>query len=128
MKVTVIKKDESVIYNGVIYRNGESFDADDLIGQSLVERGYVTTAIPEVTPAIPDDEGEAEDNSANVSLQEASYTELKKLAASMGLPANGKKNDLIARITAAQEAADTEVTDEADEEIPDDLPNTDMPE
>ena len=60
MKVTVIKKQESVIYNGKIYRYNDSFEADEAIGKSLMERGYVA-----ITAAAPADEmpvEEAEDS------------------------------------------------------------------
>jgi len=124
MNVTVIKNNESVIYDGKIYSHGQSFEVDDLIGKSLMERGYVAMSIPdsviEATTS-PDGEGNTDDVSIKASLENASYTELKKMAASMGLNANGKKTDLIARIIGAEQ--DTE-----EDEALGDLPNTDMPE
>lgn len=119
MNVTVTNKNESVIYNGKIYSHGDSFDVDDLIGKSLAERGYVScTEQMEETDA----------------LAEMTYAELKKLAAEMGVSASGKKEDLIARIRAAEEAAPEAADDlddaapEADNEEAGDLPNTSMPE
>ena len=117
MKVIVTKKNESVIYNGNIYSHGQSFDVDEVIGKSLMERGYVAA------------DGAAD---AEKSLEDMSYPELKKLAAEMGLSATGKKEDLIARINGASEEDETEADDEEQEseedETADDLPNTGMPE
>lgn len=111
MIVTVIKQSESVIYNGKIYSCGQSFDVDDLIGKSLMERGYVS-----VNGESPVTEEETKKESC---LQEVPYTELKKLAASLGLPANGKKEELIERISAVENESESGT---------DELPNTDMPE
>lgn len=127
MIVTVIKDNESVIYNNKIYSKGQSFEVDDIIGKSLMERGYVAMDVTDSDADVetsPDDEGNTDDTSTNASLEEASYTELKKMAASMGLNANGKREELIARIIEAEQGAEQE-SDE--EEALDDLPNTDMP-
>ena len=132
MKVTVIK--DSVIYNGVIYKEEQSFEACDAIAESLIERGYVK----EITEA-PIMTGNLDRNQ----LEEMSYPELKRLASQMGLSANGKKDELIARICAVE--VDVEVegdnTDDDENAAPDenvgdtegdnsngDLPNTSMPE
>ena len=66
------------------------------------------------------------------SLEGLSYPELKKLAAEMGIPANGKKEELIERIRNAGDKQDEEETEaDAEEEHEaeeDELPNTGMPE
>lgn len=113
MNVTVTKKNESVIYNGKIYSHGQSFEVDELIGKSLMERGYVSEAAQE-PPA-----GENP-------LEGLSYAQLKKLAAERGVAATGKREELIARIAEAENDAAEEQDDT--EEATDDLPNTDMPE
>ena len=126
MKVTVTKENESVIYNGTIYSHGQSFDVDDAIGKSLMERGYVSDASSDAA-------------SGGNLLETLSYPELKKLAAEKGVAATGKKEDLIARILAAeaedeyeadeeQDAAEDEEPKAAeDESEADELPNTSMP-
>lgn len=121
MNVTVTKKNESVIYNGRIYTHGESFTVDEVIGKSLMERGYVT--------AEEEDEAELLDGHLDEKqLQEMSYADLKSLAAQMGLDAKGKKEELIARITAAsaEDDAEAELESEGDEST--ELPQTGMPE
>lgn len=127
MKVIVISKNESVIYDGKIFKLNDTFEADDAIAASLIERGYVAEAIAPVpvegevedpAPSVTDEADEADSIEESDGLEEASYTELKKLAASMGLPSNGKRVELIARIRAAGETEDTEA----------ELPNTAMPE
>ena len=125
MKVTVIKDKESVIYNGKIYGKGDSFDADDLIAKSLIERGYVSASSSE-------EEGEAVVHTGTLDesqIKEMSYPELKKLAAEMGLDASGKKDELIARICATEIGVEADaVVDPEGEESSDEMPNTDMPE
>lgn len=113
MKVTVIKKNESVIYNGVIYSKGQSFEADDLIGKSLIERGYVEAV------------GDTETHTTHLDAEQLkglSYHELKKLASNMGLDSSGKKVDLIARLCAVEVYADFDPAG-----LYSDLPNTNMP-
>ena len=123
MNVTVIKKTESVIYNGKIYGHGETFEVDDLIGESLMKRGYVAIAV-ETT-----DEADVQTGVLDESqLQEMSYNDVKRLAAQMGLDAKGKKEDLIARICATEVSANTEAEEEAEDEPCGDLPDTSMPE
>ena len=122
MKVTVIKNDESVIYGGNIYKCGESFEVDDLIGKSLMERGYVAA------------EGESQTESGHLDeaqLRAMPYPSLKRLAADMGVSAVGDKETLIARICAVEVDCEAPSDDEEefeDEEPSDELPNTDMPE
>lgn len=123
MKVTVIKKTESVIYNGNIYGHGESFEVDDLIGESLMKRGYVAIAV-EATDEADVQTGVLDE----AQLHEMSYNDVKSLAAQMGLDAKGKKDELIARICAAEVSANTEAEDEAEDEPSGDLPDTSMPE
>lgn len=115
MNVTVTKENESVIYNGKIYSHGQAFDVDDVIGKSLVERGYVA----ETAQTAPEGEN---------SLEDLTYAELKKLAAERGVEATGRKVDIIARLRAME--SDSEEADDLsnDEENPDELPNTGMPE
>lgn len=123
MNVTVIKNNESVIYEGKIYSHGQSFEVDDLIGKSLMERGYVAISVSESVDEVttPSDDEDNTDDVSIASLENAPYTELKKMAASMGLDSSGKKKDLIARIIGAEQNTD-------EDEPLDDLPNTDMPE
>ena len=125
MKVIVINEKESVIYNGEIYKFGHSFDVDEVIGKSLIERGYVTS----------EEVGEAEMHTGYLDadeVREMSYPELKKLAASLGLPTNGKKDELVERILEAGATAPEDEDEEEEEadETPDssDLPDTGMPE
>ena len=123
MKVIVINKNESVIYNSKIYREDDTFEADDVVAKSLIERGYVK----EVTS--PDAEAEAEVQTGYLDksqLEDMSYSSLKRLAAQMGLDATGKKPDLIARISAEEVTVGEETEAEA-EETDGDLPNTAMP-
>ena len=123
MKVTVTHKTESVIYNGIIYRNGESFDVEDVIGKSLMDRGYVSSTAPVEEAEMQT--GYLDENQVNG----LSYPDLKRLAAQMGLDATGKKEELVARICAEEVGIEDDAAVEAEEdEAADDLPNTDMPE
>ena len=121
MKVTVTKKNESVIYNGNIYGHGQSFDVDDVIGKSLIERGYAADAAADAA-------GEKD------SLEAMSYADIKKLAAEKGVAATGKKEEIIARLRAAEEEDESadesneDETAEEEDESADELPNTAMPE
>ena len=120
MKVTVINERESVIYNDNIYRHGETFEVEEVIGESLIARGYVAmdSAVEEAEPLA----GNLDANQ----LKEMSYPELKALAAQMGLDAKGKKDELIARICGEEvEVEEDAVVNDAPS---DDLPNTAMPE
>ena len=122
MKVTVTNEKESVIYNGVIYRNGDSFEVEDAIGESLMDRGYVSSA--ESVEEADLQTGYLDERQ----LQAMPYPELKRLAAQKGVDATGKKDELIARIRAAENAPEEVEEEEAEAESADDLPNTDMPE
>lgn len=125
MNVIVINKKESVICQGKIRKYGEEFEVDNIIAQSLIERGYVK----EFTKIDEEDEAEVMTGYLDtVQLNELSYPELKKLAADMGLDTKGKKEEIIARITAeAVEAVPAEEEAIAEEESSGDLPNTAMP-
>lgn len=123
MFVKVIK--ESVIYNKKIYGKDDSFEINDNIGKSLIERGYVKEVDAEEKDVLT---GEVD----NSQLNELSYQELKALASQNGLSAKGTKDELIARIRESAEAI-PEATEPKEEEIADDdisgdLPNTSMPE
>lgn len=123
MKVTVTKENESVIYNGKIYSHGESFDVADVIGQSLMDRGYVSST--EQVEEADLQTGYLDENQ----LQEMSYSDLKRLAAQMGVDATGKKDELIARISSVEVGFEPEEAEDAEEEeSADELPNTNMPE
>lgn len=131
MKVIVIKKSESIIYNGEIYKYDDTFEVDDAIGKSLIERGYVN----EVTYPEPLPEAEAEAEAEIVEgyldtkdLEGMTYAELKHLAAEMGLDATGKKADLISRISGEAVNVEAEAVLEEEAEEADELPNTNMPE
>lgn len=133
MYVNVIKENESVIYHGKIYGHGASFEVDEAIGKSLVERGYVVCI---------GDEAKMQTGYLDADqLGEMSYPDLKRLAAQMGLDATGKKDELIARIcgveifyeeetNAEDNDVDTEAEDsDADADVEDsELPQTSMPE
>lgn len=129
MNVTVTKKNESVIHNGKIYKHGESFTVEEVIGKSLIERGYVA-----VTGEEEQDEAELKIGTLDAEqLRELSYPKLKQLAAQMGVEAKGSKEELIAKITAVEvgigeEEEEEQTSEEEEEEISDELPNTDMPE
>lgn len=121
MNLTVIK--DSVIYNGKIYENGETIEnANEVIGKSLIERGYV------------EEINEAEILTGHLDetqLHEMSYQDLKRLAAQMGLDTTGKKDELIARISGVEVNTDADAVTEdepSEEETSEGLPNTSMPE
>lgn len=125
MKVTVTHPTESVIYNGVIHKFGQTFDVEDSIGKSLMDRGYVSA------------EGDAqmEAHLDRAQLMAMSYPALKRLAAEMGVSAVGNKETLIDRICAEtvycepqNEVEAGPAEGEALEDTADDLPNTSMPE
>lgn len=135
MKVIVIKENESVIYNGIIYKNGEAFEANDLIAKSLIERGYVKEENSEEEAKMQTGYLDKEQ------LEAMSYPDLKSLASQMGLDAKGKKEELIARICEAEVNVEEETTEgitedentegaNSEEETTEggDLPNTSMPE
>ena len=125
MKVIVINKNESVICGGKIFRENDTFEVDDVVAKSLIERGYVK----EVTNTDTEDEAELKTGYLDKNeLEEMSYSELRRLAAQMGLDATGKKTDLIERISGEEVTVgdETEAEDEA-EEADGDLPNTAMP-
>lgn len=129
MIVKVIKENESVIYNSTIYKYNESFEADDAIAASLIERGYVEAIS---APAVPVEEDTVADEAELIegtldenALEGMTYAELKHLAAEMGLDATGKKADLIERISAQEVTVEKEAI--VEEESAGDLPNTDMP-
>ena len=121
MKVTVINNSESVIYNGKIYGYEQSFDVDETIGKSLIDRGYVaeTSSHNEVKPVEEQDE-EVIDTAESNDLEDMSYQELKRMASQLGLDATGKKDELIARIN-AYNSTEEYICDDGD------LPNTSMP-
>lgn len=133
MKATVINKEESVIYQGNIYRYGDSFEVDDSIGKSLIERGYIKG---ETDNSDLFDEDEVCDVKAE--LEKMSYPQLKAYASKLGVSASGKKEELIARILEFlaedenEDETDFEEVDgkdsDEDEEPGDELPNTSMPE
>ena len=130
MKAVVIKQDESVIYKGNIYGYGDSFEVDDSIGKSLIERGYIQG---ETEKADLFEEEEVCDVKAE--LEEMSYQDLKAYASELGVSAKGKREELEERILkalaeniedASEELADFEEAEE--EEADSELPNTSMPE
>lgn len=125
MKVTVTHHKESVIYNGVIHKFGQTFDVEESIGKSLMERGYVSA------------EGDAqmEGHLDKAQLMAMPYSSLKRLAADMGVSAVGNKETLIDRICAStvyyepqNEVEDDSVESDALGDHDDELPNTAMPE
>ena len=121
MKVTVIK--DSVIYKGIIYKVNDTFDADDAIAISLEKRGYVTPAIEVVNIETVDDEVPSTGHLDTEDLENMTYQDLKKLASELGVSADGKKADLIERISAVEVEVPSDAVVEEEE-----LPNTSMPE
>lgn len=124
MLIEIIKENESVIYQGSIFKKGDVLKMDDAVAASLMKRGYVAAVKAETIAVEPDAEETAEENQIaghldREQLEEMTYQELKKLAADMGLDANGKKAELIERIV-----AETVYVDAEDCEMPD----TSMPE
>lgn len=124
MKVTVIK--DSVIYQQTIYKEGQSFDCDDAIATSLLERGYVSVKGGEETAKALADAGiETLDVPFNrEQLEEMDRTELIALAKDLGLKASGKNSEIIERIVEFHEIEEIENNDEELGEMPD----TGMPE
>lgn len=125
MKVTVTHPTESVIYNGVIHKFGQTFDVEDSIGKSLMDRGYVAAECDAMEEAHLD----------RAQLMAMPYASLKRLAADMGLSAVGNKETLVSRICDAtvycepQNEVEAETVEaEAMDDTADDLPNTSMPE
>lgn len=118
MLTRVIKKGESVVYDGKIYSFGDDFEVDNAIGKSLIERGYVTeiggSANPSEEEIIDVDYEEVAESNEVKDVSEMSYPELKAYASELGISASGKKTELIERINEAL------ATDE--------LPDTSMPE
>ena len=127
MRAKVIKTDESVIYAGQIYKFGDEFEIDDLIGKSLIERGYIQGVT---------DNGDlfAEDEVVDltVNVEEMSYPQLKAYASELGISASGKKEELIERIkdflSTVEELPEEAEAETEDEEEAGELPNTSMPE
>ena len=127
MFIKVIK--DSIIYKGEIKALNKEFECDNAIAASLIERGYAE-AVGEV------DEAKLVGHLDPADLETYSYQELKKLAADLGVSANGKKEELIERIAALEVEVEAEaVLDELPEgEEPaegidaDELPFTEMPE
>lgn len=130
MKVTVIK--DSVIYEQKIYKKDESFELDNEVAISLLERGYVQIeGGEEVAEALK----EAGVDTISVpfqreELEAMEYKEVVALAKDLGLNAGGKKAEIIERILefhADEEAGDDEELADGESES-DELPQTDMPE
>lgn len=111
MIAKVIKTDESVIYNGIIYGFEEEFEIDDAIGNSLIERGYIVNI---------EDAEEIKEGIEIKDVDSMSYPDLKSYASELGLSAKGTKDELIARIN--------EHFAEAEEVEAEEIPDTSMPE
>lgn len=131
---------EAVIYKRKIMAIGDTFDADDTIAESLIERKVVEPAEPvpfeeptdeepveeEAVGEEPTDEEPVETVKAKWDkddLMEWDYAEIKKLASDLGIKAVGKKEELIEKI------CEVEVEIPLDEIMTEDeLPATGMPE
>lgn len=132
MKAKVVKSDESVIYNGVIYSHGEEFEVDDAIGKSLIERCLIAGITDNENLFSEDEVMDAEEIIDGIvmreDIDEMTYPELKSYASELGLSASGRKDELIARINEYfSKAEEVEVEDEDGEEA-EEIPNTSMPE
>ena len=124
VNVTVIK--DSVIYDQKIYKKGESFDLDEKMAISLMEREYVYITGDEKVAEVLAENGvdtiSIPFERAELELME--HKEIVQLAKDLGLKASGKKAEIIERILefhAEEEFADDEAEDT-------EMPNTDMPE
>lgn len=123
MLIKVIK--DSIIYKSEIKAVNAEFECDDAIADSLIKRKLAEKV--ETFKGFLDPEHLAD---------EFSYQELKKLASDMGLSAKGTKDELIERISAVEvetgeivgEEKIDEVLSDENEDEPEELPNTEMPE
>ena len=130
MRAKVINNQESVIYKNNIHRFGDEFEVDEVIGKSLIERGYIAAMTDNAelfsedevvdVPADEVDEAELDIEIRDENVESMSYPELKAYASALGISASGKKNELIARIKEHLEGLEEAEVDE--------FPNTDMPE
>ena len=134
MFVKVIHETESVIYKKEIYKKGDTFEIDEALAASLVERKYVEPAEPfdgvidveykEVVEEKIEDEAETVKGKFDKEqLMGMDYAEIKKIASDLGIKAVGKKDELIKKICAEEVEIPVEAMITEDE-----LPNTDMPE
>ena len=123
MKVKVVK--DSVIHGQKIYKTDETFELNDDVAISLLERGYVEIeGGEEVAKAL----AEKGIETLNVpfereQLEAMDYKELAQLAKDLGVKVSRKKDELVERILEFH--ADEEVAGETES---DELPNTEMPE
>ena len=101
-----------------------AFEIDDAQAERFVSLGVasyvgVKAPAPETIPGTTEDAEEGEQLVGNIDADQLgamSYNELKKLAADMGVkPEGSKKDDYIAAICAAE----VEVDDEDEDELPD---------
>ena len=123
---------ESVVYNGSIYKANDIMFVDDAVGTSLIKRGVIT-AFEDIEEEAVEEFIEEETFKGHLDkedLETWSFDELKKLATDMGLSVPRKKADLIEVICAETVEAPAEaiVTEEEAEEEIEELPNTSMPE
>lgn len=128
MKVTVIR--DSVIHAQQIYKVGDSFELDDDVAISLMDRGYVSIIGDEGTVEVLEEKGVTTMNvpfeRADLELME--YRELVTLANELGLKVGRKKKDeVIERILEFRADEEVEEIAHDEESETDELPNTDMP-
>lgn len=126
MKVVVISKDESIIYQNKIYVFNDVVDMDDVVAESLMKRGYVVIETEDGS-IYPENEVVEIDSS----LDDLTYQQLKKMASELKIDPSGKKSELVARLRnyVKEKEPSIESDDGVQEEEPvDELPNTSMPE
>ena len=126
MKVVVISKDESIIYQNKIYVFNDVVDMDDVVAESLMKRGYVVIETEDGS-IYPENEVVEIDSR----LDDLKYQQLKKMASKLKLDPSGNKSELVARLRnyVKEKEPSVEIADDVQEEEPvDELPNTSMPE
>ena len=123
---------ESVVYNGSIYKKNDIMNVDDAVGASLVKRGVITAFEETEEESVEEFIEEKSVETVNgkwdkEDLKTWKVAELKELATELGIDATGKKEELIEKICAdkAEIPVDAIITEE---EAIEELPNTSMPE
>lgn len=125
MIARVISTSESVIYNGEIYGYDDTFEVDDAIGKSLIERGLISGETDKENLFSEDEVADGEEIREAIEMREdideMSYQELKSYASKLMISASGTKGELIERIK--MYLANLPEAEETEE-----LPDTSMPE
>ena len=145
MFVKVIHEKESVIYKEGIYKKDDVFEVDEVIAESLIERGYVVPTEVSEAEVIDVEYEEVEEEVETVKgkwdkedLKTWKVAELKELAEELGIEATGKKEELIEKICEVEveipsdeiitEEEFEEIQEASEEETDGEGPDTGMPE